>query len=459
MLKYKDINGKEYYPTIMLMTLLSGGFISVLTETFLNNALLSIMNDFHVTQNTVQWLSTGYLLVVGVMIPLSTYLFKKFEAKKLFISMLVIFLIGSTISFISHSFIILFMGRMLQAVAAGGMMPLVSNIILLMYPKEKRSIMMGMTSLVIAFAPAIGPTLSGIIVDYLSWRYLFGLLIPLTILFIVLSCYFVHSVNQPESIQTDILSIIYSSIGFGILLYVFSEENISFNRLILLVLSIIILILFCKRQLTISSPLIDLSVFKNKRFNIMAVTSSIISIALLGIELVLPLFLQSQLHISALTVGLIMLPGAILNGIVGSIAGMIHNKIGIKKLMSIGYTLIILGTIPMIFYSTTTSILFISLDYTVRILGISLLFMTSFTEGINSLDDEQSYYGNTAMSTMRQIASSFGTALLVSVIPIGNHLHQIVSFVTGYRFSFFILLLITVIGLFLTLFVKKDEKI
>lgn len=171
---------------IMVMLLFLGGFVMLLGETFMNNALPQVMRDLHVTQATAQWVSTGYMMVSGLMIPVSAWSFRRFKLRETFASLMLIFFIGCVISWTAPNFMLLLIGRLIQAVAAGAIIPLTNNVLLVAYPKEIRGTMMGLSGIVIAFAPAIGPTLSGYVIDHFGWRMLFGILSPLSAIILVI---------------------------------------------------------------------------------------------------------------------------------------------------------------------------------------------------------------------------------------------------------------------------------
>lgn len=208
---------------LMMAILLAGAFIALLAETFLNNGLITIMHSFNVNQSTVQWLSTGYLLIVGVMIPISAWVFNRFTTRFSYLSMLIIFIIGSIICIFANNFYVLLLGRMIEAVAAGAMMPFIQNVILSLFNPSQRGLALGITGLVVAFGSAIGPTVSGLILKFFDWQMLFIVLTVTSILVFISALFYFPTVNQPKIIKLDWISFFESIIGFGIILFVFSE--------------------------------------------------------------------------------------------------------------------------------------------------------------------------------------------------------------------------------------------
>ena len=449
---------------MMLLTLLLGSFLMLLSETFLNNGLPAIMAELHVSQENAQWLSTGYYMVTGLMIPLSGWMFNRFPIKRTYITLLFIFLAGSLLAYFSPNFSFLLIGRLIQAIAAGAVVPLVQNIVLILFPKEQRGLVLGITGIIIAFAPAIGPTLSGYIIDTSGWRNLFLLLIPITVVILLGSFFVIYNINPVSKEHIDSLSFLYSLIGFGTLLYSLSlisnTGNLSILSIVFLIIGCIFIWIFAQRQFKVKNPLINLSVFTNKTFTLTTFLSGISNIALLGVELVIPLYLQDVHQVSAFVSGLILMPGAILMGILNPITGKLYDKLGIKKLSLIGYSILALGTLPMIWFSPATSLTFVTIVYAIRILGIAFVLMPTFTAAMNSLPNDLAIHGNAASSTFRQVFGSLGTAILMMVVTLvtSNSSHNHITALNhGYQAAFIISFIMAILGLVLSFALKKEK--
>lgn len=442
------INTKKQNNLMFIIVILMGGFLSLLTETLLNNAIPAIMREVHVSQTSAQWLNTGYILVVGIMMPLSAYFLNRFRLKPLFITTMVIFLLGTLISVMSFTFTFLLLGRLVQAISVGISMPLTQSLMMLIFPIDKRGSAMGLSSIVIILGPAIGPTLSGWIVDQYSWQMLFIILIPISIIIIILSMIFVRNITQPTGDKLDWKSLALSSLGFGILLYGFSSigntGSVDLSSLVMVVVGIIFVILFVIRQLKMEKPMLEMKVFKSISFTKTTILAALSSIALLGVELILPLYVQNVRGVSALDSGLIMLPGAIIMGIISPIAGRLFDKHGIKWLAIIGFGILTLASVPMIWFDHTTSVVLISTLYAIRMLGLGLVMMQLNTSGVNALPAKYLVHGNTVASTFRQVASSLGSALLVTVstmtakLSANGHSVTLANTATGYQWTFMV---------------------
>ncbi|CCQ25279.1 Uncharacterized MFS-type transporter ycnB [Listeria monocytogenes N53-1] len=360
-----------------------------------------IMDDLHITAATGQWLTTAFLLTNGIMIPITALLIEKISSKTLFITAMTVFTIGTIIASVAGSFPILLTGRIVQAAGAGIMMPLLQTIFLLIFPREKRGAAMGLMGLVIAFAPAIGPTLSGWIVDSYDWRVLFLILIPIAVIDIILAFFGMKKVVKLTDTKIDFLSIVMSSIGFG---GFSSAGNDGWGDL------------FVWRQLVIENPMLELHVFKYPVFSLSVVLGSIVTMAMIGAEIVLPLYIQTIRGESALQSGLLLLPGAIIMGIMSPITGIIFDKIGAKWLTITGVTILTIGTIPFMFLTMDTPLWYIVVFYAVRFFGISMAMMPVSTAGMNALPNHLINHGSAVNNTIRQIAGSIGTAVLITVL-------------------------------------------
>lgn len=453
---------------IMLAVMLIGAFTMLLAETFFNNGIPTIIATYHVTQSTAQWVSTGYQLVAGLMIPLSAWLFHKFNTKYTELALAAIFLLGSILGFFSQTFWQLLVGRLVQAISAGAMIPLIQNVVLVLYPSNKRGTLMGIIGLVVGFGPALGPTVGGWIIDNMGLEWLFGVLIPLSLTLLIAASFLVHPVIETADVKIDWLSIAESSFGFGALLYGFSEigntGGIDTASVIALVVGLAILYLFGRRQLKLANPLVNLSVFKNRTFSLTTSLSALSNVALLGVELVLPLYLQRVQGLSALQSGLLLLPGALLEGLMSPISGRLYDRYGIKIISLVGFAIVAIGTLPMLFFTPHTNLVIVAGSYAFRILGIATVMMPTFTEGINALAPKLSVHGNAASSTVRQIAGSLGTAILMMLVSFGTqiassqHLSHVNQLNRGYWFSFLVAFLMAVVGFGLSLRLKTDQR-
>ena len=287
---------KESYSRIPLMiVLVSGAFAAILNQTLLATALPHIMKDLNLNANMAQWLQSVFMLVNGIMIPITAFLIERFTTRGLFLTALGLFGLGTLICALSPNFMILIAGRIVQGSGAGIIMPLIQTILFLIFPIERRGTAMGMFGLVIGFAPAIGPTLSGWLVEHFPWRSLFYIILPIVLIDIILACLILRNVTETRKIKVDILSIILSTLGFGGLLYGFSIAGHSgwFSGQVgaTMIIGLVGLVLFIYRQSRLEQPILEFKVFKNKVFTFTTILGMVIFAAMIGGAGILPLLM------------------------------------------------------------------------------------------------------------------------------------------------------------------------
>lgn len=450
---------------LIVVILLSGTLLAVLNQTLLSPALPAIMADTQVDATTVQWLTSAYSLVEAVVIPLSAYLIGRFPTKKLFIFGMSIFAIGSFLAAIAPVFAVLLLGRMCQAVATGIAMPMVFTVILLIFPREKRGSAMGIVSLAIGFAPAIGPSISGLLVDSVGWRALFLLVCALAIVIVLFAIFLLESYGEFEPTSFDKPSVVLCSLGLLSLLYglssITSAEVIALP-LALIVVGVILLIFFVRRQLKLEVPLLKVSILKTRNYALTVGIVAGLQAALVGTGVLLPIYLQNLLGISALETGIIMLPGAVIGAILGYFAGRWFDKFGPRKVIIPCAFILLLGGCGLIAFSLDTPIPFIIAVYTCLSVGITGTITPINTWGINSLDNSVIQHANALSNTLNQVGASLGTAILVSLSATSTFLFPdmptLEQTMMGDRIAFCFTALL-MIAVFITIVVAvKDNK-
>ncbi|MEF2560591.1 MAG: MDR family MFS transporter [Eggerthellaceae bacterium] len=403
---------------IIVVILLSGTVIAVLNQTLLSPALPAIMADMQVDAPTVQWLTSAYSLVEAIIIPLSAYLIGRFPTRKLFIIGISLFAIGSLLAAIAPVFAVLLLGRMFQAAATGIVMPMVFTVILLIFPREKRGSAMGIVSLVIGFAPAVGPSVSGLLVDSVGWRALFVVVFALSLIIIVLAAWHLESYGEFEATSFDKPSVALCSLGLLSLLYGLSSITSTSTvaaSIALIVVGLLLLAFFVRRQLKLEVPLLKVNTLKTRNYRITVIVVACLQAALVGTGVLLPIYLQNLLGISALETGFIMLPGAIIGALVGYFSGRWFDKFGVRKVLIPSAFVFLLGGIGLVAFDLDTSIIFIIAVYTALSVGMMGTITPINTWGINSLDNKVIQHANALSNTLNQVGASLGTAILVSL--------------------------------------------
>ncbi|HCG2339155.1 TPA: DHA2 family efflux MFS transporter permease subunit [Staphylococcus aureus] len=404
----------------ILAALLFGMFIAILNQTLLNVALPKINTEFNISASTGQWLMTGFMLVNGILIPITAYLFNKYSYRKLFLVALVLFTIGSLICAISMNFPIMMVGRVLQAIGAGVLMPLGSIVIITIYPPEKRGAAMGTMGIAMILAPAIGPTLSGYIVQNYHWNVMFYGMFIIGILAILVGFVWFKLYQYTTNPKADIPGIIFSTIGFGALLYGFSEAGNkgwgSVEIETMFAIGIIFIILFVIRELRMKAPMLNLEVLKFPTFTLTTVINMVVMLSLYGGMILLPIYLQNLRGFSALDSGLLLLPGSLIMGLLGPFAGKLLDTIGLKPLAIFGIAVMTYATWELTKLNMDTPYMTIMGIYVLRSFGMAFIMMPMVTAAINALPGRLASHGNAFLNTMRQLAGSIGTAILVTVM-------------------------------------------
>ncbi|HHA0562115.1 TPA: DHA2 family efflux MFS transporter permease subunit [Staphylococcus aureus] len=404
----------------ILAALLFGMFIAILNQTLLNVALPKINTEFNISASTGQWLMTGFMLVNGILIPITAYLFNKYSYRKLFLVALVLFTIGSLICAISMNFPIMMVGRVLQAIGAGVLMPLGSIVIITIYPPEKRGAAMGTMGIAMILAPAIGPTLSGYIVQNYHWNVMFYGMFIIGIIAILVGFVWFKLYQYTTNPKADIPGIICSTIGFGALLYGFSEAGNkgwgSVEIETMFAIGIIFIILFVIRELRMKSPMLNLEVLKFPTFTLTTIINMVVMLSLYGGMILLPIYLQNLRGFSALDSGLLLLPGSLIMGLLGPFAGKLLDTIGLKPLAIFGIAVMTYATWELTKLNMDTPYMTIMGIYVLRSFGMAFIMMPMVTAAINALPGRLASHGNAFLNTMRQLAGSIGTAILVTVM-------------------------------------------
>ncbi|SDJ26769.1 MDR family MFS transporter [Natribacillus halophilus] len=415
------MNENENYNKVLIAALLiAGSFVAILNQTLMITAIPPIMEEMDITANTAQWLTTVFMLINGIMIPVSAFLIEKFTTRQLFLTAMGIFTLGTLLGGLATNFPSLLTARVIQSAGAGVMLPLMQTVFLLIFPVERRGTAMGYIGLVISFAPAIGPTISGWVTSNFEWRFLFWGILPLALIMIVVAYFVMRNVTELKHPKVDPISVILSTLGFGGLLYGFtSAGNMGWGNpitLTVLAIGIVTIVIFVLRQLRMAHPMLELRVFKQKMFTLSTIICGIGFLGLIGLETIIPLYLQNMRGFTAMEAGLVLLPGALLSGLMAPITGRIFDRIGAKALAIPGLILMTISTFAFLFVDTTTSLIFIAVMFAVRMFGFSMVMMPVNTAGLNTMPPKLIPHGAAVTNTTRQMAASIGTAVLVTTM-------------------------------------------
>ncbi|WP_026575409.1 DHA2 family efflux MFS transporter permease subunit [Bacillus sp. UNC438CL73TsuS30] len=454
------------HSTIVVL-LLAGTFIAILNQTLMITAIPPVMDEMNVTANSAQWLTTVFMLVNGIMIPVSAFLLERFTTRQLFISAMSIFAVGTLAGGIAPNFEMLLLGRVIQSIGAGVMLPLMQTVFLMIFPVNRRGSAMGLVGLVISFAPAIGPALSGWVTSHFSWRVLFFIILPIALIDILIAFIALKNVTEISKPKVDVISIIFSSFGFGGLLYGFTAAGnygwTNSTTILSLGIGVISLVLFIYRQLRLKHPMLEFGVFKYSIFPFAIIIGMIGFMGLIGAETIIPLFMQNMRGFSAFEAGLALLPGALVSGLMAPIVGRIFDKVGARWLVMIGLTIMTAASFAFTRLGPSTTMTYITILYGIRMFGLSMVMMPVATSALNQLPKRLIPHGAAMDNTMKMIAASVGTAILVTVMTTTAETAKQRPEIShpdmyGANVAFMVVSILTLLGLILSFFIKKDQQ-
>lgn len=410
----------------IMISLIIGAFFSILNETLLNIAFPELMIELQVSAPTLQWLATGYMLVVGVLVPASALLVQWFTTRQMFLGAMTLFAVGTLVCGVAPQFSVLLIGRLLQAAGTGLMLPVLMNTILVLYPPEKRGAAMGTIGLVIMFAPAIGPTISGLILESMHWRWLFFMVLPFAVFSIVFAFLYLKNVSQPTKPKVDVVSIILSTVGFGGIVYGFSSSGEGHGGWTspqvygTVIVGTVSLLLFVIRQLKVKEPLMDLRAFRYPMFTLTTLLLIIMMMTLFSTMSLLPFLFQGALGLTVFASGLLMLPGSLLNGLISPLMGKLFDKFGPRALVIPGTVFLV---VIMWFFTRvsvdTSKITFLVLHICMMV-AISMIMMPTQTNGLNQLPQRYYPHGTAILNTLQQVAGAIGVAFFIGIMSAGQ---------------------------------------
>ena len=400
---------------LTVIVLLAGTLLVVLNATFLSPALPTIMEDFGVSATTVQWLTSGYMLVEAVVIPMNAFFVGRFSTRKLFLGGIAWFALAAGVCAAAPSFPFLLLGRVMQAMATGVVMPMVITIIMLTFPREKRGSAMGVVGLIISFAPAIGPSVSGVIVDSLGWRVLFVVVAALAVVVVLFSAFLLENANRFARVSLDPPSVALLLVGMVSLLLGISRLTSSEN--VAVEIGLIVAVAF--RQTKLETPLLRVQVLKSRKFRTAVLLIALLQASLVGSELVLPIYVQDVMAQTATVSGLLMLPGAVLGALCGVLSGRLFDRYGVRGVTAFGAVVMSVAALGVTQFNMTMPILLVACVYTVISIGIQFLITPLNTWGVNSLDNSVVQHANALSQSTNQVGASIGTCFISSLIALG----------------------------------------
>lgn len=399
-------------------------FSGIVVETAMNITFPTLMQEFGVTTPTVQWMTTIYLLMVAIVVPISSWLKRNFKTRNLFLTAVLLFIAGVVIDASAPVFGALLIGRLIQGIGTGIALPLMFNIILDQVPLPKIGMMMGVGTLIIAVAPAVGPTFGGIVVNSLGWRYIFIILLPFLFLALLLG---LKTIDQKEGLTKSK----FNWVNFFFIVLMFTGLIIAFSNLsnlgqaagrftVALVLGLIGVFGFIWTSLHSETPIIDLVVFKNRAFAGHVMSFFIFQLIALGLSFILPNYIQLVNHSTATVAGLMVLPGAVLGAVLAPFGGQMLDRLGARKPILTGVTLTIVALILLAVFGQALSDWLVCLAYLIFMAGTGFAFGNTMTSGLNQLSREQNADGNAVLNATQQFAGATGTSLAAAIVAMSQ---------------------------------------
>jgi MFS transporter, DHA2 family, lincomycin resistance protein len=408
----------------VIAVLLVSTFVVILNETIMSVALPVLMSDLGIEASVGQWLTAGFLLTMSVVIPISGFLIRRFPTRSLFGVAMTLFSAGTFIAAVAPGFPILLAARVVQASGTAIMLPLLMTTVMTLVPPARRGAVMGNISIVISVAPAIGPTVSGLVLDTLGWRSMFWLVLPIALVALALGLRRIVDIGEPTDTPIDVASVVLSALGFGGLVYGLSSMGHSSGGTSPVVwtafaVGLVGLVVFVARQLVLQRDdraLLDLRTFRSRTFTVASAMMMLMMATLLGTVTLLPIYLQSVLLLSPLSTGLLLLPGGLLMGVLGPVVGRLYDRFGPRALLVPGTVAVSAALWSTTLLDSDSSVLQVLGFHLLLSVGLAFVFTPLFTSGLGAVPPHLYSYGSAIFGTTQQLAGAAGVALLVSVL-------------------------------------------
>lgn len=457
------------HPYLALMGLYCGGFAGMYSETALNIALPQLSVAFGVDVSVVQWLVVGYMLVIGVVLPFASLLMKWFSARKLTVFALGAFFVGAIVSATAPSFAVALVGRAMQGIGTGLVLPIMFAMVLEVIPPHKIGAAMGTSALVIMFAPAVGPTLAGALMGAGSWRLVFASFAVIALVGIVFALKFEVNPYKLTKPSIDGLSIVLSVVGFGGVVFGAGMAS-SYGWTSPIVLAALVagaacLVLYARRQLSMETPIIDVRIFSHQGFRVGAVCMMVNFGITLSAMYILPQFYQNSMLLAVAVTGVVMLPGGIVNALVSMVAGRVYDRIGARGPALCGFGLSVVGAVALLFTTPESSLAYVIVCHIIMMVGVPLAMSPCQTHALSSLPRNLSTDGSTALNTMQQVLGAVCTAVATSLLTAGQASYvaaggtsSALAFAQGSHWGFAFTLVLAAVGFALSLRIKAKKR-
>lgn len=454
---------------LILAVLVFTAFVMMLNETTLAVALPAIMADYSIDANTAQWLLTGFMLTMAVVLPATGWILERFTTRQVFIFATAVFLVGTVIAALAPTFPVMLGARVAQAIGTAVIMPLLMTVAMTVVPVPRRGAVMGLISVVMAVGPALGPSVAGVILSVASWHMIFWVMVPLVGIAAILGAVKIGNINEPRDTPFDVFSLVLAALAFGGLVYALSSIGVILdggdaarNALIILVVGVVSLVVFVWRQLSLAKTdraLLDLRPLAIRNYTVSIIVLLALFGALLGVMNTLPLYMQGSLMVSALVTGLVLLPGGLLEGVLSPFVGRIYDRRGPRALVIAG----MLAVVGSLFWLSTvdenTSVGMLVAVHVIFSIGLAFLFTPLITTALGSVPKHLYGHGSAIMNTLQQLAGAAGTAVMIAVYSgvsqsaMSRGVREEVALADGANSAFFACACVAVVALVFSLFI------
>lgn len=412
--------------TLIFINIIISCIATSMLATALTTALPSMIKDFDISVTTGQWLTSGYSLAMGIIMPLTAFLINRFPTRKLYLTAIILFIVGLILCVVAPNFLILMCGRVLQACGNGILTAMAQVIILTIYPDEQKGTAMGWYGLSIGAAPVIAPTIAGVLVDLFSWKMIFYAATAIMLLSLLFAVYAFDNVLDTMKKKFDVFSFIISAFAFGGITLgignLGSYPFVSVQVLLLIVIGVVAAVIFVYRQLHLKEPFLELRILENKEYALSVVGSMLLYFVMMGSSIILPLYVQSIMGCSATTSGLVALPGSLVMAIVSPFAGKIYDKVGMKILFLMGALCMIFSNIGMVFINMQTPLWLAAVFNVIRCASIGCLMMPLITWGTSDISMNATAHASALLTSLRTISGAIGSAVFVGIMTaVANH--------------------------------------
>ncbi|MEV6767343.1 MDR family MFS transporter [Nocardia sp. NPDC051030] len=433
-------------PTVIRLLVLAT-FVVILNETIMINAIPRLMTDLHVSERSAQWVSTAFMLTMAAVIPTTGWFLQRVTTRRAYALAMGVFLAGTALSAVAPSFAVLLIGRVIQAGGTAVMMPLLMTTLMTVVPETDRGRVMGNVTLAISVAPAMGPVISGLVLQVGSWRYLFLLVLPIAGAVTAFGLRHLENIGEPQTGSIDVPSVGFAALGFGSLVYglsQFTTDNVATPALIVAA-GIALVAIFAFRQLRLQrngTPLLDLRVLLSGTYSKALVLMAVAFLAMMGSMILLPLYLQNLRHLSPLQTGLLVMPGGLAMGLLGPTVGKLFDRFGGRVLVIPGAIAITASLAGFTQISLTTPYVLLVALHILLMIGLAAAFTPVFTLGLGALPMHLYSHGSSMLGTLQQVAAAFGTALVVTVMTgratslVKNGTDPVTAHIDGMRLAF-----------------------